>query len=55
MENKNCIIHFEECTKTNISILLDCALRIMFHYELCQCNASWDTRSVTGRAPTPMR
>lgn len=25
MENKNRIIHFEECTKTNISILLDCA------------------------------
>lgn len=29
MENKNAIIYFEECTKTNIGILLDCALHIM--------------------------
>lgn len=39
MENKYRIIHFEERTKTNISILLDCALCIMLHYE-CLSSAS---------------
>lgn len=39
MESTNRIIHFEERTKTNISILLDCALCIMLHYE-CLSSAS---------------